>query len=65
MAGNINNSVLTMNAASPVDRANKMTIQLNKELNGKEPEPIPILAQNRNFETFKAYTSKIENIINK
>ena len=69
MSTNTNHSVLT-NSESPVDRANKLHLyaQGTSNVAGTNQEAqdrIQILAQNRNFETFKAYTSKIEKIVDK
>ena len=63
MATNTNHNVLTMTSASPVDRVNK--INTIGQGNVDEQEKISVLTQNKNFNTFKNYTSKIEGIIDK
>ena len=52
-----------MTSASPVDRVNK--INTIGQGNVDEQEKISVLTQNKNFNTFKNYTSKIEGIIDK
>lgn len=52
-----------MTSASPVDRVNK--INTIGQGNVDEQEKISVLTQNKNFNTFKNYTSKIESIIDK
>ena len=63
MATNTNHNVLSMTSASPVDRVNK--INTIGHGNVDEQEKISVLTQNKNFNTFKNYTSKIESIIDK
>ena len=63
MATNTNHNVLSMTSASPVDMVNK--INTIGQGNVDEQEKISVLTQNKNFNTFKNYTSKIEGIIDK
>ena len=63
MATNTNHNVVAMTSASPGDRVNK--INTIGQGNVDEQEKISVLTQNKNFNTFKNYTSKIEGIIDK
>ena len=63
MATNTNHNVLSMTSASPVDRVNNINTIGQGTVDGQLK--ISALTQNKNFNTFKNYTSKIEGIIDK